>query len=218
MLSWTRPYLSRKTNAIVHHVSFHRRYGDEASSRVASRIFQKFELTSEFEVEVRSRRLLSSKTYSKKKKTSTRGCVHKFLERGDDGKHDQFPISKVGTRSRSSKFEVWRLRSNFLKVRRLHLQKVNLILSLSPSPSSTSSVPQVRKRVEMWDGGEERKESRERPDPEVPLPTSDFELRTSNLELGTWNLELRTSNFELRTSNFELRCETYNFQLSSRRL
>ena len=52
-LSWTRPCLSRKTNAIVHRVSSHRRYGDEASSRGASRIFQNFE--------VPSTRLLSSR-------------------------------------------------------------------------------------------------------------------------------------------------------------
>ena len=118
-LSWTRPCLSRKTDAIVHHDRSHRRYSDEASSCGASRIFPNFELTSKFEVEVRRSRfeiiLIKKNTIQKKekkKKASTR------REGDEDKKGTNFQSRKwtLEVEAWSLKIEIGSLKSKKIQI------------------------------------------------------------------------------------------------------
>ena len=188
MLSWTRPCLSKKTDAIVHRVSSHRRYRDEALSRGASRIFHNFELTSKFEVEVQSSRfeiaLIKKNKLQKqdKKKKSQLGwmCGDVWKERTtDEMTNFQFRRSKLEVEARRLKFEIRFL--DFLKSKKIPITKSQF----DPFPFLHTPLQQVRGRAVMGDrgGGKGR---RERRDSEVRLQTSDFELRS---------VKLATSNF-----------------------
>ena len=189
MLFWRRPCLSRKTDEIEHHVSSHRDYGDEASSRGASRTSNLLRSSkSKFQVRDYSlqKKYLKTKNKKYKEKSINSGVCAKIC--GERGRRERWLTSNFERRHSKSKLEVWSSRSNFWKVRRFQLQKVNLIPSLSSCPFVVFLLPsssETRGDVRQW---------RWREGEEGETGPRSSESRTSNLEFRTssfpmWNLQ-----------------------------